>query len=464
MGYVDSADANCYQVVLTASQQIVATTATPFDNASGLPGNLLIPELELYDPSGTLVATNEGGAADGRNALLTYAAPAAGTYTIEVLAAAQQGEYVVGLANPLSLTVPTDATEGDPTVTGTVGIPLPLGAPLTVNLVSSDPSRATVPATVTIGAGQTSAAVPITIVEDSVLDGPEAVTISAVAANYGSGSGVITVHGNETAVLTVGLPETAQETGGTLSGTVTASAAPAANVTIQLTSDDTAQLTVPATVILPAGQISVNFTATLLDDHMIESGPTPVTVTASMDNWTSGSTTVSVADDDRTMTVTLPASGWEGQTLSGTVQLGGTLTTPLTVSLASSDSNELTLPASVIIAAGTTSASFTITLPTNSLKTGPLPEQVTATADGLPTATAGMVVNDATVDHYTFATIGGPQTDAVPFAVTVAPTTSWAISLRSTTARRRSAPRARAAHCRSARRRSPSPRVSGRAT
>ena len=83
LGYVDSADANCYSL-LTAGQQIVATTATPFDNPSGLPGNLLIPELELYDPSGTLVATNQGGAADGRNALLTYAASAAGTYTIEV--------------------------------------------------------------------------------------------------------------------------------------------------------------------------------------------------------------------------------------------------------------------------------------------------------------------------------------------------------------------------------------------
>ena len=169
---------------------------------------------------------------------------------------------------------------------------------------------------------------------------------------------------------------------------------------------------------LPAGQTSVNFTATLLDDHVIESGPTPVTVTSHVENWTDGARIVSIVDDDRTMTVTVPASGWEGQTLSGTVQLGGTLTTPLTVSLSSSNVTQLTLPATVTIAAGATSATFTATLVDNGLRTGPQTEQITATASGLSTANASMVVDDADVDHFTFTTISGPQTDAVPFSVT----------------------------------------------
>ena len=157
-----------------------------------------------------------------------------------------------------------------------------------------------------------------------------------------------------------------------------------------MTSSDTTRLTVPATVTLLAGQMSVNFTATLLDDHIIESGETPVTVTSHVENWTDGSATVNIIDDDRTMTVTLPASGWEGQTLSGTVQLGGTLTAPLVVSLSSSDTTQLTLPATVTIAAGLTSATFTATLVDNGLRTGPQTEQITATASGLPTATANI--------------------------------------------------------------------------
>ncbi len=407
LGYVSASDPDCYQVVLTAGQGITATTATPFDNSSGLPGNLLVPELELYSPSGAVVATNQGGAADGHNALLSYTAPVAGTYTIEVLAAAQQGEYILGLAG-LSIAVPANATKGDPPVTASVNIPAPLAGDLTISLTSSDPSRATVPASVTISAGQTSAPLPITIIDDGLLDGPEAVVITGTAAGYATTTATITIHDNQTATLSMTLPLTAHETDGTIIGTVTSGAAPARNITVQLTSSDTTRLTVPATVTLLAGQTSVNFTATLLDDHVIESGPTPVTVTSHVENWTDGARTISIVDDDRTMTVALPASGWEGQTLSGTVQLGGTLTTPLTVSLSSSDITQLTVPATVTIAAGARSATFSVTLLDNGLRTGPQSEQITATAGGLPTATANVVVNDADVDHFTFTTIGGP--------------------------------------------------------
>ena len=44
----------------------------------------------VYDPAGTLVASDDNGAADGRNALLNYTALASGSYTIRVLAAAER--------------------------------------------------------------------------------------------------------------------------------------------------------------------------------------------------------------------------------------------------------------------------------------------------------------------------------------------------------------------------------------
>ena len=165
------------------------------------------------------------------------------------------------------------------------------------------------------------------------------------------------------------LPSSAHETAGTITGTITASAAPAANFTLQLVSSDPTQLTVPATVVLPAGQTSVSFTATLLDNHVIEAGSTPVIVTASTENWTSGAATVNVIDDDRWMTVTLPATGWEGQTLcgAGTIRIGGTLASDLVVSLASSDATQLGVPATVTIPAGQTSATFNVTLLDNGL-------------------------------------------------------------------------------------------------
>ena len=99
--------------------------------------------------------------------------------------------------------------------------------------------------------------------------------------------------------MTVNLPTTANELGGAVTGTITSSVAPVVDIPLQVVSSDSNQFTVPETVILPAGQTSVNFTATLVDDHVIESGPNPVMVTASGENLTSGVATVNVLDDDR---------------------------------------------------------------------------------------------------------------------------------------------------------------------
>ena len=78
------------------------TTATPADGV-GQFVNLLNPNLQLYDSQGTLLATDDDSAADGRNARLYYAiAPAGGTYYVEVLASdalgsasPSAGEYVL---------------------------------------------------------------------------------------------------------------------------------------------------------------------------------------------------------------------------------------------------------------------------------------------------------------------------------------------------------------------------------
>ena len=263
-------------------------------------------------------------------------------------------------------------------------------------------------------------AVPLTIIDETLLEGPEQVGITATATDFAPASATITIHDNETTTLTVTLPATASETDGTLVGTITSGQAPDQDVTVQLVSNDTSQLTVPATVILRAGQTSVTFDATLVDDHIIESGPTPVTVTAQMDNWTPGSATVSVLDADHTMTVTLPASGWEGQTFpgAGTVQIGGTLTSDLVVSLAPSDPTEMSLPATVTIPAGQMSATFNVTLLDNGLCQGPQTVDVTATAADLPTAETSMVVKDADVYSFSFDTIGSTETAGVPFSVT----------------------------------------------
>jgi len=103
----------------------------------------------------------------------------------------------ISVGAELSVTVPINATEGDGTVQGTVSIPGTLGNDFVVLLSSSDTTEATVPATLTIPAGQTSATFDVTIMDDSAVDGNQAVTITASAGGWTSGSDEIDVLDDE---------------------------------------------------------------------------------------------------------------------------------------------------------------------------------------------------------------------------------------------------------------------------
>ncbi|MFI5377668.1 MAG: Ig-like domain-containing protein [Tepidisphaerales bacterium] len=121
------------------------------------------------------------------------------------------------------------------------------------------------------------------------------------------------------------------------------------------------------------------------------------------------------------LTVTLPASGWEGQTLTGggTVQLGSAPTADVVVALGSSDTTELAVPATVTVKAGQTTATFNITLPADGLRDGTQAATVTATAAGLISSSPSLAVHDADLARLTFDTISGPKTAVVPFSVTI---------------------------------------------
>ena len=80
-------------------------------------------------------------------------------------------------------------------------------------------------------------------------------------------------------------------------GTLTSSAAPANDITVQLTSNNTTEVSVPATIVLPAGQTSVHFDLTIGDDGLID-GTQSVLVTGHVVDWTDGSATITVYNTD----------------------------------------------------------------------------------------------------------------------------------------------------------------------
>lgn len=83
------------------------------------------------------------------------------------------------------------------TITGTVSVNTAPAADLTVSLVSADLTAATVPATVTIPAGQTTATFAITPVDDTEIDGSQSATLTATADGYTTGTLNLTVTDDE---------------------------------------------------------------------------------------------------------------------------------------------------------------------------------------------------------------------------------------------------------------------------
>jgi hypothetical protein len=87
------------------------------------------------------------------------------------------------------------------------------------------------------------------------------------------------------------------ENGGTSTATVTRTLSTSGELIVSLTSSDTSEATVPATVTIPDGQASVSFVVTAVDD-LLADGTQQVTITATATGFKSGSDTIDILDDE----------------------------------------------------------------------------------------------------------------------------------------------------------------------
>ncbi len=302
-------------------------------------------------------------------------------------------------ASRLTVSLPTSATKGDGLLTGAGAVSIahpPLKA-MTINLTSGDVSKITVPAGVSLQPGQTNAVFDLTILDNHMLDGTEIVAIMAASPGYVTGSNSMTVFDNETATLNLTLPPDATNGAGQIQGLVSSSAAPVADITVSLASSDNTRLQVPSSVILPAGQTSVAFAASVPLDQEI-SGNVLVTVTAHVRNWTDAVVGVTIDGNDNTnLLLSLPGMAWESNgilTNAASVQIFGTLETNLAVNLVSSNPGKLSVPPTVTILAGQSSAEFNVTLVAGTPPESPLSATVGATAAGFAASAGAVAIAD----------------------------------------------------------------------
>lgn len=252
-------------------------------------------------------------------------------------------------------------------------------APLTVTLHSSDTTEATVPASIVIPAGSVSAVFTVTGVDDSLLDGTQQVVVTAHAIGYVKSSDAIDVTDYELLSLAIdrdtlseGCDENLQQAtraldctdlGATLTRmTVTRRGSDVAvPLTVHLSSSDKSEVVVPFEVTILAGQLSVTFDVEAVDDQLLD-GTQAVDVSALASGFVESNIALVVEDAEWLLLSVADTEISEngGRTTVSVVQSNTNISDALVVSLSSSDESEATVPVTVTIAAGESSASFEV--------------------------------------------------------------------------------------------------------
>ncbi len=269
-------------------------------------------------------------------------------------------------------------------------------AALVVNLVSNDTSEVSVPASVTIPAGQASITFTLASVDDSLLDGTQTASVTVSAVGYQASTASLDVTDHETLTVTIDPNSISEFSGQALGRVVRSNSDTTAALVVSLISSDTSEANVPVTVTIPAGQASSTFTVTAVDDSLLD-GTQTVSVTASAVGYQASTSSVDVTDYE-TLTLTIdPSSISErGGQATGRVTRSNTDTTaPLTVQIVSNQPAEATVPATLTIPSGQASATFVISAVDETVVDGPKSFDIIVSASGYQgQARAAITVTD----------------------------------------------------------------------
>jgi hypothetical protein len=339
--------------VVTAGSSVTGTVTL----AGAAPSGGAVVTLSSSDSSVTLPSTLtvSPGATSATFTITTGGVPSQTSVTIS-------GTYngtlsAILTVNPVlisSVSLSPVTVIGGASSTGTVTLNAPaFGSGAVITLSSSNTSAAGVPTSVTVAPGTTTATFSVTT------NGVATSTAVTISATYnGAQNATLTVNPvNPAALSSVALSPSNPIGGATSTGTVTLTgAAPPSGIVVALTSNNITVATVPANVTVAAGATTATFT--------ISTTPVAANTTASI-SATYNSVTKSanltvraVTPSSLALSPTNPIGGVTSAatvTLSGAAPSGGAV-----VTLTSSNTAIATVPASLTISAGATTATFTV--------------------------------------------------------------------------------------------------------
>ncbi|WP_333276696.1 VCBS repeat-containing protein [Microcoleus sp. N9_A2] len=380
---------------LTAGTNITAVTANTFTIAAGATTAVLnaVPVNDTLINPGETVRVNLTADTGFNYTLNPVAANTTGTLTIT------DNDFPTFPVN-LSVSPSTGTEAGTTAITVTATASSAVVGDQTVNVVLSGSATAadftgTIPASITIAAGQTTGSFTVNINDDALIEGTE--TGNFIIFNPSAGivlgtttTGSVTITDNDFPRVNLSVsPRTGTEAGTTaITVTATASQAVVGNQTLNVALSGTATAadftgTIPTSITIAAGQTTGSFTVNINDDALIEGTETGnFTISNPSAGIVLGTTTTDSVDitDNDFPTVNLSVSPTTG-TEAGTTAITVTATAsqavvgPQTVDVALSGTATAadfisTIPDIITIPAGKTTGSFTVNIKDDTLVEG----------------------------------------------------------------------------------------------
>jgi hypothetical protein len=316
-----------------------------------------------------------------------------GTRSIQLLASAagyESAEASLQITDleqlQLTLDVASISEQGGRTLATVRRLNTDTSLPLVVNL-SGGGSQANVPATVTIPAGSAQTTFDVTAIDNQLLDGTRSIQLTASAAGYENAAAALQITDFEQLQLTLGVA-TISEQGGRTLATVRRLNTNITEALVVNLSGGGSQVTVPATVTIPAGSSQTTFDVTAIDNQLLD-GTRSIQLTASATGYENGAAALQITDFEQlqlTFNVTT-VSELDG-TAMGTVRRPNTDNSlPLVVNL-SGGGTQVTFPASVTILAGSSQATFNLAAVDNQLLDGTRSVEIVAMASSYQPASS----------------------------------------------------------------------------
>lgn len=338
----------------TAANYVVNPSSLTFASGSNTATFTVVSPFETSQVTNTVTATM----------------PTVGGTAYQAQTLSQQ--LIVDVSSLLNFTITPTTTAVGQNVTGTVTLAAPAGPGGTPVLLSSDnPTLVPVPAQVTVGLGASSQSVTIPVANVAVLQ-PTVVNLTASRGTQ-SITQQLTV---QEATVSLSVNVNSILGGNKLTGTVTLSAPAAADTTVTFGFSPSGVLSVPGTVVIPAGQTSVDFEI----DSVGVTADTMVSMTATAGSVTSSPVVIDVTAPALVKIAFYPPQIRGGRLAHGIITLDGPAPAGGLVVQLDASPHMLVLPITVTVPAGATSAMITgFAVPRVSRR---LAVTVTATSNG----------------------------------------------------------------------------------